>query len=66
MYDFFVNDYLNNVINNVKILCIWFLNNLVKLYYSKKYLISIYIIKLKIFYNSLMRILGYKFIWCYV
>lgn len=66
MYDFFVNDYLNNVINNVKILCIWFLNYLVKLYYSKKYLISIYIIKLKIFYNSLMRILGYKFIWCYV
>lgn len=66
MYDFFVNDYLNNVINSVNILCIWFLNYLVILYYSKKYLISIYIIKLKIFYNSLMRILGYKFIWCYV
>lgn len=66
MYDFFVNDYLNNVINSVNILCMWFLNYLVILYYSKKYLISIYIIKLKIFYNSLMRILGYKFIWCYV
>lgn len=66
MYDFFVYDYLNNVINSVNILCIWFLNYLVILYYSKKYLISIYIIKLKIFYNSLMRILGYKFIWCYV
>lgn len=67
MHDFFVNDYSNNATNNVKILRIRFLNYLpmVKSYHSKKYLISIYIIKLIILYNSLMRISGHKSIWCY-